>query len=73
MDKLSESNTVFISVKIDAAGFLLNFNLFQCSVDSRVSKVKCLAIICSVYQELQRPFFKKALWLDNFFCVCVAV
>lgn len=28
---------------------------------------------CSVYQELLRPFFKKALWLDNFFCVCVAV
>lgn len=28
---------------------------------------------CSVYQELLRPFFKKALWLDNFFCVCVTV
>lgn len=28
---------------------------------------------CSVYQELLRPFFKKALWLDNFFCVCVVV
>lgn len=46
--------------------------LVKGSIDSRVSKVKCLAIVLFT-KNFRDLFIKKALWLDNFFCVRVTV
>lgn len=76
VDKPSESNK-YISLTINAAGFcyiLISSNaVFSQGQRWFKGQQGQMFSYCSVYQELLRPFFKKALWLDNFFCVCVTV